>query len=551
MRLSSKFLVSMLLLSGSTFAQQKPIQQHPIPGTGSGGAHGPSVLALLPSTPRDKTFRPPRLPENERFDNQSAEIPTFSARVRSRDARIDESRLSPQAEFRLPVKSAVVNSSFTSYSDTDIAGSTNGTYILYYAYYASAITVYNMTGGVVQQTNPNTFWCGGASPLPICSGGGVAGDARVKYDTGSGRWIITALWVFGSGRVPTDVMAVSRTSDPTQGWYRYQFPACGSFDNWDGSDQPHTGFNNQWVVVTSACSASSGGVNGAGLAVFNKNSLYNGAPLALQTNWWEFVDPYSGGPYVGVGGGNGTRDNPAATYTSTINNREYLTVRVPAAHATVVYSHLEGAVNNPVFYSATETVTTGFAIAGGVPAVDAPGCTGCISTFVNAWIHSSGVYQFANGVPYILSTMVEGDPNHARATQIISIAVNTQNGVATSLQVASGIDGSGPLASEIAMPLVRSGAADQALIVYDHSRFDFYPGVKDISWNVDTNSVNYITILSGGSLTPTNGDQTRWADFDDAIAPIPGSTSLVIGGIIASPSPNDSQRATYWANITP
>jgi hypothetical protein len=550
MRLSSTFLVSLLLLTGSVFAQQKPAPQYPIPGTGSGGSHGPSVLQFLPSAPRDKTFRPPRLPENERIENQSAEIPDFSARVRSRDARIDESWLTPQAGFRLPVKSAVINSSFTSYSDTDIAGSTNGTYILYYAYYASAITVYTMTGGVVQQTNPNAFWCGGANPLPICSGGGVAGDARVKYDTGSGRWIITALWVFGGNRVPTDVMAVSQTNNPTQGWYRYQFPACGSFDNWDGSDQPHTGFNNQWVVVTSACSAS-GGVNGAGLAVFAKNNLYNGAALTLGTNWWEFVDPYSGGPYSGVGGGNGTRDNPVATYASTLNNREYLTVRVPGSHATVVYSHVEGAVNNPVFYSATETVTTSFATASGVPAVDAPGCTGCISTFVNAWIHSSGVYLFANGVPYILSTMVEGDPNHARATQIISIAVNTQTGVATSLQVASGIDGSGPLASEIAMPLVRSGSADQALIVYDHSRFDFYPGVKDISWNVDTNSVNYITVLSGGSLTPTNGDQTRWADFDDAIAPIPGSTRLVIGGIIASPSSNDSQRATYWANITP
>ncbi|HVR09902.1 MAG TPA: hypothetical protein VMW75_17795 [Thermoanaerobaculia bacterium] len=547
------------LAAGPLWAQSEgPRPQHPISGTGSGGAEGPSRLDALIAVPRAEAVHPPRLPDNDvPAETQSAEVPSTTQRLQSSDARVDESALGrlpqpgPAIGNEVSAAAPTVNSSFTSYGDTDVPGSTNGTYVVYYAYYAGEIDVYKLAGGLVQATTPSAFWCGGANPLPICSSGGTAVDTRVKYDTGSQRWIISGLWLFGNNKVPTDALAVSRTSDPTGGWYRYQFPACGAFDTWDGSDQPHTGFNSQWIAVTSACSASSGGVNGAGLAVFDKANLYRGGTLTLNTNWFEFVDPYSGGPYHGIGGGNGTRDNPVATYTSTINNREYLTVRIPAAQAEVLYSHIEGTTDAPVFYSGTETVTTSFAVASGVPAVDAPGCTGCIATFVNGWIHSSAVYGFANGDAYILSTMVLGDPNHARATQIISIAVNTKTGAATALQVASGIDGSGPLASEIAMPLVRSGSADVAYVVYDHSRFDFYPGVKDISWNVDTNSVNYITVLREGSLTPNNGDQNRWADFDDALAPIPGSTHLVLGGLIASPSANDSQRATFWADVTP
>jgi hypothetical protein len=556
------FIMAALTVAACPLAAQTagPQPQHPIAGSGSGGADGPSALDGLPAAPvaQATAAAPPRLPDNEvRAETQTAEVPATAQQVQSKSTRFDESSLapiamqSPAAQAGVAAASPTINSSFTSYGDTDVPGSTNGTYVVYYAYYASAINVYNMSGGLVQQTNPQTFWCGGPNPLPICSSGGIPVDTRVKYDTGAGRWIITGLWLFGSNKVPTDALAVSKTSDPTKGWYRYQFPACGAFDNWDGSDQPHTGFNSQWIVVTSACSASSGGVNGAGLAVFDKANLYNGGTLTLNRNWFEFVDPYSGGPYHGIGGGNGTRDNPVATYGTTINNREYLTVRIPAATAEVLYSHVEGATDAPVFYSGTELVNTGFAVAPGVPAVDAPGCTGCIATFVNGWIHSSTVYPFANGDAYILSTMVLGDPNHARATQIISIATNTRTGAATSLQVASGIDGSGPLAAEIAMPLVRTGSTDVAYIVYDHSRFDFHPGVKDISWNVDANSVNYITVLREGTLTPNNGDQNRWADFDDALAPIPGSTHLLLGGLIASPSANDPQRGTFWANVTP
>ncbi len=67
----------------------------------------------------------------------------------------------------------------------------------------------------------------------------------------------------------------------------------------------------------------------------------------------------------------------------------------------------------------------------------------------------------------------------------------------------------------------------------------------------DSNTVKYVTTLSQGSLTPTNGDQNRWVDFVDALTPIPGSARFVLGATLAAPSANDSQRSTYWATITP
>jgi hypothetical protein len=405
--------------------------------------------------------------------------------------------------------------------------------------------IYTLSGTQVKETDQASFWCGSA-PLPICSAGGFDGDPRIAYDPRSGRWITSGLWVFSSSPVATDVLAVSKSSDPTAGWYLYQFPACGGFDTWDSSDQPHLGFNRKWIVVTSACSASRNGVNGAGLAVFDKATLYGGKRLRLNTNWFEFVDPYSGGPYAGVGGGNGTRDNPVATYVPTIKSREYLTVSViTGSRASVVYSYLQGPIDAPKFHSAVETVTPRFSVSGN-GTVDAPGCTACMASLANTWIHSSGVWDIRE-VPYVLSTMVTGDPRFTNATQIINIATNTETGAARAIRIAGGASGAGPMASEIAMPLASSHTA---LIAYDDSRPSFIPGVKAALWNVRANTISSTHTLKQGSFTPTNGDQNRWVDFIDALTPVPGP-AFVLGATLASPSTNDPQRSTYWTTIAP
>jgi hypothetical protein len=165
-------------------------------------------------------------------------------------------------------------------------------------------------------------------------------------------------------------------------------------------------------------------------------------------------------------------------------------------------------------------------------------------TYDNTWIHSSGVWAFANSVPYIISTMVLGDPRYQRATQIISIATNTQTGAATALQLSGGKDGAGAMAAEIAMPLVRTGNSNKALIVYDYSDSSFYPGIKSATWDIDRNSVRKGSVTKEGSLTPAAGsfERGRWNDFLDALVPVPGSASLVLGATLAAPSANSNLR---------
>lgn len=552
---------SLLLPAQAQIRSSTGLATHPLPGMGSGGAFGPwtitSLLSLpdhnanqrgLTDTEKAELLRERQL-MNSHVPIRPSVLPSAPIQVLSQDASFDEYSIDrPRAPGQASgSESEIVHTSFSAPGAIDLGGASDSNYIFSTDEY-SDIWIYNPSGSLLKSIDGSTFWCSGSAHLPVCSGSGFAGDARTAYDPMADRWIVTALWV-GGPHPATDVIAVSKTADPTGAWSRYQFPACGSFDNWDGSDQPHTGFNSQWITVTSACSAS-GTVNGTGLAVFDKSNLYSSGDLRLNRNWFEFVDPWSGGPYHGIGGGNGTRDNPALTYGQTINNREYLTVSMinSQGDAAVVYSHVEGNTDTPVFYSTTETVTTSFQATGPV-AVDAPGCSGCMSTFANGWIHSSGVFTFQNGVPYVISTMVLGDPRYARSTQIIGIATNTQNGAATALQLAGGISGSGPMAAEIAMPLIRSN--NEALIVYDHSRFDFYPGVKNALWDIDTNSVTYVTVLREGSLTPNNGDQRRWTDFIDALIPIPGTSKLSLKGTVARPSSNDPQRSSYLAVVTP
>jgi hypothetical protein len=75
--------------------------------------------------------------------------------------------------------------------------------------------------------------------------------------------------------------------------------------------------------------------------------------------------------------------------------------------------------------------------------------------------------------------------------------------------------------------------------------------VKTATWNVDHNTVGHLRTLTPGSLTPTGFAQGRWVDFIDAISPIAGSASLVVGGTVAVPSVNSTQGATLWATVVP
>lgn len=521
-------------LSTSTVAEQSLA---PIPGRGSGGAFGPSlrVLRNLPEPPQSfAALRFLRAPVPSAPIEMTSHFRPAPLQTRSFDNAGDASPVEARSVGRVPAKVSPVFGSFLTGGDVDISGATDGRYIV--SPDVGTLAVYALNGALVKATSLSDLYCGGAQPLPTCANGGFAGDSRVLYDIGSRRWVASALWVYSSVAPAEDVLAVSATPDPTAAWYVYQFPACGAFDVQDGSDQPHIGFSDQWITVTSACGADP---RGAGLAVFDKRALYGGRSLGLNATWFEFLDPLENA---------GNRDNPVSTYAPTTNHREYLTIStVSNGRAAVIYSFVEGPTNAPRYSPAFLQVTTSFP-AGNLTAVDTPACQGCLVAYSNAWIHSSGVWLLRNGIPVIVSTYEIGDPRYLRSTELVALA-STQTGVSRALRLAGGAAGLGPLASEIALPLVRATATNTATIGYAISGPATDPSFAYASWNIDANKVTSVSLLGQGTIAPIGYDLGRWTDFTSALTPIPYSSDLLIGGPVAIPSPNDPYRSIAWRII--
>jgi hypothetical protein len=442
-------------------------------------------------------------------------------------------------------------------SDQDVSGAasaTNAVTVL------EEIKIRDLAGSVLNHVNIYNFFCSGEPAFSECTTGGFIGDPRVVYDPGADRWVISGMWVFSS--LPDhDVLAVSQTSDPTAGWYLYEFPACGTPDQpdtTDGSDQPHLGFSDQWIVTTALCSP---GIKS--LTVFDKAKLYAGDPLAINTNYFKFVDS--------IENNNNNRDNPVSTYAALPDHREYLTATTttPDANqfAQVVYSYLEGPADAPIYFpsafTATSTFRTSFANSStdcgkfGYCA-DAPGCTDCIGSLTLGWSHSSGVYALANGQPVILSTVALGDPAFARSGQVIATSFNLSTSRSSWVRVPPTGAGDGLLGSEITMPAVPSGASNVALITYDETSPTFFPGAKIAQWNLDANVIAGTTVLREGDFTPTQGsfEATRFIDFLDSTTPIPGSQDVFVGAEIAHDSSaiqpgGNANRGVYYAVVAP
>jgi hypothetical protein len=442
---------------------------------------------------------------------------------------------------------SLIGNGFDSYSAIDVGGATNGKYIVT-TNELGDVHIFTLGGTLVSFIPNYEFYCG-STPLPACSTpGGYNGDGRVEYDTVSGRWIMTGLWIRS---VPVQtVLAVSQTSDPTGSWYLYQFPSCGAYDTWDGSDQPHTGFNSQWIASTAACEANPSNPSqvGASLAVFDKSAVYAGQTLSLNANWFEFQDPIELAS---------NHDNPALSYSQPANGSEYLTASAitSSGYAAVVYSYLQGSTDSPIFYSKSNQVTTSFT-ADSMQPLSTPSCSNCVGSESNGWIHSSSVFSFENGQANVLANFTLGDPRYPSSTHVVSIAYNSATSTAAAVQLAGGQSGSGALAAEITMPLYQNYGFDAVSIAYDYTSSTYYPGLQLALWNVDTDTIEYVRSLQEGSQTPTGDDASRWADFVDAMTPVPGSSRVLVGGAVARESIggfgySDPQRAIFYSVITP
>jgi uncharacterized protein YjdB len=156
----------------------------------------------------------------------------------------------------------------------------------------TSVRIQTKAGAVLSTVTLNQFW------LPVLSGGGSF-DPRVHYDPYANRWFIVA--VSGANSTSSSLLiAVSKTSNPTSGWWMYKIIADPTGTRW--LDYPNVGFNKKWLTVTGNLFGSSYG--GAKVYVFNKAALMSG----------------SGAPYTAVVQSTSFTICPAFTYDNTQEN---------------------------------------------------------------------------------------------------------------------------------------------------------------------------------------------------------------------------------------
>ena len=425
-----------------------------------------------------------------------------------------------------------------------MSAATNGTYI-----FDETSTIYDMSGNVIQ-SNVNLF-CG-SNPIPECAYGGFVGDPRIYYDLVGQRWIFSGIWVFGSNEPPTvNVLAVSQTSDPTGAWNKYQYLACGPTDTLEGSDQPHMGFNNQWIVVNSLCTVAD---NGYSLQVFDKQNLFGGGTLNLGTNWFEFQDQ--------VTNDDGRLDNPVATYVSDAVERLTHGHVKKNGEYQVVYSHITGATDSPVYTpdTASTTIANFTGLSNNLAPAQAPSCTTdcsiqpscCISSLVSGWVHSSGVYSDLNGNEVLVSANVSGWTAHSNTNVAEYVVENlsTNNSYASIV----GSAGTGILSAEITAPTPGQIQANHVYTIWASSAPNFYPGFQYYLWNYYKNTLDGSGSFQGIDVPPPGSfEANRWLDFMTAAVPIPGQNAALFNGPIAIPAAGESCttqtpncESTFW-----
>jgi len=101
-------------------------------------------------------------------------------------------------------------------------------------------------------------------------------DPRVRFDPFGKRFVITESADFPTvnGRL---FIAVSKTENPLDGFFLYQFPASAAGNHWLDFPQPST--NSKWLVVTGTVEGTlADPTTFTGMWVFDKSSLYSGGP---------------------------------------------------------------------------------------------------------------------------------------------------------------------------------------------------------------------------------------------------------------------------------
>jgi hypothetical protein len=106
-------------------------------------------------------------------------------------------------------------------------------------------------------------------------------DPRVVYDSTWNRWVVTAVAFPESTTVQFYFIAVSKTSNPTKGFYVYKLDV-DFLNNNDLWDYPQLGMDQDAVLFTANIFPAAGGFAGADFFAVAKARLYNGLSFSAS-----------------------------------------------------------------------------------------------------------------------------------------------------------------------------------------------------------------------------------------------------------------------------
>ena len=131
----------------------------------------------------------------------------------------------------------VVGQTATGFDPPDSHGAVSASFVV--TTVNNTINVKNRSGTVLLSEGLSAFW----APFRASS----LTDPQVHFDPFGQRFIVSEVDGYGTpnGRL---LLAVSQSADPTAGFFFFAEPASPGGHTW--LDQPQTGFNKKWVVVT-------------------------------------------------------------------------------------------------------------------------------------------------------------------------------------------------------------------------------------------------------------------------------------------------------------
>ncbi len=160
------------------------------------------------------------------------------------------------------------------------------------------------TGGLLQTSSLNEFWNASGAGY----GGNYAYDPRIVYDPFTGRWFASCAdgnMAMGPAGDSHLLLAVSKTSDPTQGWTGFRIDADSAGAQW--ADFPMLGVNRDAVVLSAnmyALGDANYPLTGRTVVVVPKADLLSACPSVAGATRFEYAPIVSSSqPVVDLDGG--------------------------------------------------------------------------------------------------------------------------------------------------------------------------------------------------------------------------------------------------------